>query len=131
MRISDWSSDVCSSDLTRLQGGRLDLDRESVCLSPEELSMLSRFGLALGTNVLPIVQEQASRAPEGFWAAEALDTTPRRVQREHPPHAAFMRHTSYQTYRTSAHNTVVRALLTTHTRAGMLLCMPPHRHTIA
>src|SRR3546814_11491049 len=33
MRISDWSSDVCSSDLTRL--GLLPLDGEAAAASPE------------------------------------------------------------------------------------------------
>src|SRR3546814_8556893 len=78
-------SDACSAgdrlsllrSLTRLQGGRLDLDRESVCLSPEVLCMLSRFGLALGTNVLRIVQELDSSATDGFWVAETLSTVPR------------------------------------------------------
>src|SRR3546814_15851217 len=86
--------------------------------------MLSRFGLALGTNVLRIVQEQDSRAPEGFWAAEALDTTPRRVQREYPPDAALLRHTPYQTYRTAAQKAGVRALPTMPPRAGPIVCMP-------
>src|SRR3546814_20039737 len=86
--------------------------------------MLSRFGLALGTNVLRIVQEQDSRAPEGFWAAEALDTAPRRIQREYSPDAALLRHTSYQTYRTAAQNAGVRALLTMPPRGGLLVCLP-------
>src|SRR3546814_19464536 len=82
-------SDACSAGdrlallrtLTRLQGGRLDLDRASVCLSPEEVRMLSRFGLALGTKVLLIVPEQASRAPTGFWAVESLDNAPPPINR--------------------------------------------------
>src|SRR3546814_5174583 len=86
--------------------------------------MLSRFGLALGANVLRIVQEQDSRAPEGFWAAEALDTAPRRIQREYQPDAALLRHTSYQPYRTAAHNAGVRALLIMPPRGGRMVCMP-------
>src|SRR3546814_18134993 len=86
--------------------------------------MLSRFGLALGTNVLRIVQEQDSRAPEGFWAAESLDTAPRRIQREYSPDAALLRHTSYQTYRTAAQKAGVRELLTMTPRGGLMVCMP-------
>src|SRR3546814_16226338 len=81
-------SDACSAgdrlallrSLPRLQGGPLDLDRESVCLSPDEVSMISRFGLALGTHVLRVVQEQNNRAPEGFWDAESFAHAPRPTQ---------------------------------------------------
>src|SRR3546814_2503047 len=64
------------------------------------------------------------RSPEGFWAAESLDTAPRRIQREYSPDAALLRHTSYQTYRTAAQKAGVRALLTMPPRGGLMVCMP-------
>src|SRR3546814_9303842 len=49
MRISDWSSDVCSSDLTLLAGGRNDIARDK---RPHPESATQRLARPLQPKVL-------------------------------------------------------------------------------
>src|SRR5262245_30910462 len=65
--------------LSRLHGGRTDLDNEKLQLSENEIALLPRFGLALSGRAVRILDEEDSRAPTGFWDADRLDTTPRRI----------------------------------------------------
>src|SRR3546814_18161810 len=54
MRISDWSSDVCSSDLARLQI-EIGTDRAAIeCLDLGGLDTLSEYAFALGLERQPV-----------------------------------------------------------------------------
>src|SRR3546814_5599567 len=70
MRISDWSSDVCSSDLT---SQRTDLPPPS----PRKLTLNQLFArcAALGPSPLPRIFNKRSRVGLN-WAAAAMAATP-------------------------------------------------------
>src|SRR5262245_56446520 len=88
--------------LARLQDGRTDLPAENIRLSPDELSLLARFGLAISGNFARILDEQDDCAPDGFRDAYRLDSAPRVIQPGASPDAVLLRHTSHQTYNTAA-----------------------------
>src|SRR3546814_21195046 len=64
MRISDWSSDVCSSDLPRTPGGRravpsrVDPDRAWACVAEEFPGAVSRSSPS-GSTTMPITPQEA------------------------------------------------------------------------
>src|SRR3546814_12661656 len=62
MRISDWSSDVCSSDLTRLPQGSLTHLAMADRLNQMPLGVI---GIALGTAILPALSRHIARNDAG------------------------------------------------------------------
>lgn len=112
--------------LARLNDGRLDLDRESLCLSAEEMSLLFRFGLACSERRhLRILDERGlPNVPAGYSRAERPDLEPRRGWQGATPDGALLRLTRHQAYSTAAQKAAARAILTMPSGAGLLVCMP-------
>src|SRR3546814_16636451 len=76
MRISDWSSDVCSSDLRRgiEHGGLTPLDRSS---NPRT-SAMSRLLSRLSISLIAVVAACGTTVPAHAqsWAESCLDNVP-------------------------------------------------------
>src|SRR3546814_17503763 len=91
MRISDWSSDVCSSDLTVCRGATFRLAENSPLAAPTERSSCTE---RLGTNACKVSSKRRpppdcdSRCTVGFQppdtssASQALRSEERRVGKE-------------------------------------------------
>lgn len=68
--------------LSRLPGGRTDLDTEKLQLSENEHALLPRFGLALTGRAVRILDEEDSCAPDGI-----LGSQPDGLQRAQDSHS--------------------------------------------
>src|SRR3546814_13778058 len=80
MRISDWSSDVCSSDLLRRPGLRPDLRKDYVAVLDRDCDRAQRFAAA-GAGDADAAGQFERRAVHGadqiaFAALEALSRRP-------------------------------------------------------
>src|SRR3546814_10637373 len=73
MRISDWSSDVCSSDLTDLRGGEIEFPQahEACTIEPLHLVAAGEKTLPPGLERIGIVEPQDFDV--GYEQAGALD----------------------------------------------------------
>src|SRR3546814_17199642 len=67
MRISDWSSDVCSSDLVDLSGEAIRLGRVLTELMPDEREAVGLVALMMLTEA----RRPASTAPDGSMGSLA------------------------------------------------------------
>src|SRR3546814_5653515 len=67
MRISDWSSDVCSSDLVVLAQGAIEKplvfygnDRPGVMLAGAARTYLNRFGVKVGNRAVVVIAHDSA-----------------------------------------------------------------------
>src|SRR3546814_1534197 len=77
MRISDWSSDVCSSDLTGLPGGVVQKNRDAALLSPASLldgSLGNRVHIRRTDGATGKVTEEEAIIRSGAAGAVVLQT---------------------------------------------------------
>ncbi len=111
--------------LTRLQDGRTALGDECLILSNEEVSALSRFGLALTSNgsAVRLIDEVADWMPDGFSAAVRLDSSKRASFASASPDAVLLRHSPHSAYQNAAQKSAARALLTMPDGAGLMVSM--------
>lgn len=110
--------------LARLEHGRLDLRAEGFGLSEGEEALLARFGLSHQSYIVRIVDEDVGVAPRGYFAAERLDTSSRRLQSAATPDAVLLRHTKHRHYSTASQKAAVRAVVTMPDGASLMVCMP-------
>src|SRR3546814_5355621 len=84
MRISDWSSDVCSSDLLRYERWTLDTLREWQW-QPSDYNVADAFSLLLNTPCadeatrLRTVSKRLAQVPAYYAAAEQAISHPTRI----------------------------------------------------
>src|SRR3546814_19106748 len=70
MRISDWSSDVCSSDLNRHRGDRLQLSQEPIRFHRR------RFGATIGDHLLDIFLGDVTKVVRRLESCGQLFSSP-------------------------------------------------------
>src|SRR3546814_8127261 len=68
MRISDWSSDVCSSDLLREKVGQM-IQADTASIKPEDLRKYPLGSILAGGNSPP--PGAPDRSPASAWVATA------------------------------------------------------------
>src|SRR3546814_19726897 len=93
MRISDWSSDVCSSDLAAMTDGgglieRAAVDDQLAAMSAEERPQLRKLGLTIGT--LDIFHPQLLKPEAVRWRAALLAAQQGGSIPPLPPHGAVL-----------------------------------------
>lgn len=110
--------------LVRLLGGRVSLEEESIALSPEELALLERFGLALAGDGKALRIAREDELVTGLGEAIALDTRNRQVVDPAVPDGVLVQFTSHSEYKSEAQKAAVRALLTQPPGSGLMVSMP-------
>lgn len=110
--------------LVRLTDGRLNLETEKLHLSEAENAALLRFGLAADGAVVRISPTDFERSIPGFPDALNLESRPRQVFRAASPDALLLRLTPYDSYRSVAQKSGIRALATMPDGAGLMVSMP-------
>lgn len=112
--------------LTRLKGGRLDLDVLATPLTLEEYALFARFGLARTNSdmAVRIVDEEERPDLDGLQAALRFDSAPRHAYETASPDGVLLRLSQHECYRTIAQKAATRALLTQPPGSGLMVSMP-------
>jgi len=112
--------------LTRLKGGRLDLDVLATPLTLEEYALYARFGLARTNSdtAVRIVDEEEQSDLDGLQAALRFDSAPRHAYEPASPDGVLLRLSQHECYRTVAQKAATRALLTQPPGSGLMVSMP-------
>jgi ATP-dependent DNA helicase RecQ len=110
--------------LVRLNDGRLDLATEKLRLTEDEKGKLLRFGLAADGAVARVAPTDSERSIPGLRDGLNLESRPRQVFRAASPDALLLRLTPYDSYRSVAQKSGIRALATMPDGAGLMVSMP-------
>lgn len=112
--------------LTRLKGGRLDLDLLPAPLTLDDYALLGRFGLARTNSdtAVRIVDEEDEVGLDGLQAALRFDSAPRHAYEPASPDGVLLRLSQHERYRTVAQKAATRALLTQPAGSGLMVSMP-------
>lgn len=110
--------------IVRLKGGRMAREDFRWELSNQELEAAFRFGLAINSSTVRLLDERDDRAPQRFWAAHDLDVSLRRHREHLPPDAMLLRHTQHPDYRSEGQKAAVRSLFTMPYGASLMVCLP-------
>lgn len=112
--------------LTRLRGGRLNLDLLPVSLTLEDFALLNRFGLSRtgSDRAVRIIDEEDQAALDGLKAALRFDSVPRHAYETASPDGVLLRLSHHHHYRTLTQKAATRALLTQPVGSGLMISMP-------